>query len=69
MYGVTIQIIDIPLCIPPEDDQRVRPKYIVDKKSLLTLDSSVNPIQKIENTAIAIRRTDHVTPSIRKSWH
>jgi hypothetical protein len=24
---------------------------------------------EIENTAVGIRRADHVTPSIRKSWH
>jgi hypothetical protein len=26
------------------------------------------PVQKIENTAVGIHHTDHVAPSIRKSW-
>jgi hypothetical protein len=26
------------------------------------------PVYKIENTAVGIRRADHVAPSIRKSW-
>jgi hypothetical protein len=26
------------------------------------------PVQKTENTAVGIRHTDHVAPSIRKSW-
>jgi hypothetical protein len=26
------------------------------------------PVYKIENTAVGIRHTDHVAPSIRKSW-
>jgi hypothetical protein len=28
----------------------------------------VAPVQKIENTAVGIRRADHVATSIRKSW-
>jgi hypothetical protein len=27
------------------------------------------PVYKTENTALGIRCADHVTPSIRKSWH
>jgi hypothetical protein len=27
------------------------------------------PVYKTENTAVGIRHADHVTPSIRKSWH
>jgi hypothetical protein len=26
------------------------------------------PVYKTENTAVGIRHTDHVAPSIRKSW-
>jgi hypothetical protein len=28
----------------------------------------VAPVQKTENTAVGVRHTDHVAPSIRKNW-
>jgi uncharacterized phosphosugar-binding protein len=27
------------------------------------------PVYKSENTAVGIRHADHVSPSLRKSWH
>jgi hypothetical protein len=29
----------------------------------------VAPVYKAENMAVGVRHTDHVAPSIRKSWH
>jgi hypothetical protein len=37
-------------------------------EELLGRDSSGSGLE-VENTAVGIHYTDHVTPSIRKSWH
>jgi hypothetical protein len=39
MYGVTIQKIDVEVCIPPEDDPEIGPKHVVGKNKTLILHS------------------------------
>jgi hypothetical protein len=47
MYGMTIQMNDVYMCIPPEDGPEIGSKRAVGKNKLLMLDSCVDGIVRI----------------------
>jgi hypothetical protein len=51
-------------------DREVRVRFQTSKtEQLLERKKKADPVQKTEIRAVGIRRADHVTPSILKSWH
>jgi hypothetical protein len=78
LCGLVVRVLDYRFRGPGLHSRALRKKKVVGLvRGPLSLVSTTEelldrkvaaPVYKTENTAVGIRHTDHVTPSIRKSW-